>query len=73
MNIDPSTLPDKVCACGNIFFDEKLGFKTLSAIHPANDTAEEQQLAYKALLCTECKKVLQFPLPGGSAESPSIQ
>ena len=53
IDVDPSTLPVEACKkCGSLFFDRKLQFRRLSAVHPKNPTGKDMIITTEAALCT---------------------
>ena len=53
IDVDPSSLPVEACKkCGSLFFDRKLQFRRLSAVHPKNPTGKDMIITTEAALCT---------------------
>ena len=54
-----ATLNDVECECGCKYFEQKMGFKKISAFDPKNTSGVEQIIGYQVVLCDSCKKVFE--------------
>jgi hypothetical protein len=56
INVNPADMEDFTCQCGCMYYQVKIRFKKMSAVHPANQTGRDIMAPLQVVVCEGCGK-----------------